>query len=163
MTLFGTQSYGGTTTVNGGSLVAATPASLPNYTSPSYIYVNAGAIGVRLGLIASVPGTGWLQADLAPLITNTTWGTGLLAGPRRYQRQHQLCESHRYSVRCNRDLRNTSGTNTLTLTGTNSYTGPTNVNSGILAFNTASAYPINSTTVNVAGGTIQLDPARATR
>ena len=162
-TLFGTQSYGGTTTVNGGSLVAATPASLPNYTLPSYIYVNAGAIGVRLGLIACVPGTGWLQADLAPLITNTTWGTGSSLGLDVTNASTSFANltgtPYGVTVTC----ANTSGTNTLTLTGTNSYTGPTNVNSGILAFNTASAYPINSTTVNVAGGTIQLDPARATR
>ena len=162
-TLFGTQSYGGTTTVNGGSLVAATPASLPNYTLPNKIYVNAGAIGVRLGLIGSVSGTGWLQADLAPLIANTTWGTGSSLGLDVTNASTSFANltgtPYGVTVTC----ANTSGTNTLTLSGTNSYTGPTNVNSGILAFNAASAYPINSSSVNVAGGTIQLDPARATR
>ena len=163
-TLFGTQSYGGTTTVNGGSLVAATPASLPNYTLPNNIYAKSGgAIGVRVGLIGSVPGTGWLTGDLNNLIANTTWVSGstldLDVTNANYSYGNIIATPFGLTVTC----ANTGGTNTLTLTGTNSYTGPTNVNSGILAFNAATAYPINSSSVTVAGGTIQLDPARATR
>ena len=157
VTLFGTQSYGGTTTVSGGYLVAATPASLPGYTSPLMIHAQSGgAIGVRVG------GSGWLTTDLNTFIGNTTWDSGStldLDVTNANYTYGSLGGTYGLSVTC----ANTGGTNSLTLSGTNSYTGPTTVPSGILRITDPTTYPYNSSSVTINNGTIQFDPARATR
>jgi autotransporter-associated beta strand protein len=120
----GTATYTGGNTVNGGTLKAVT--SLGN--TANTLTVNGGAVDLngQSVSVGNLTGTGGTvsNGNLTIGTNNTGGGTfaGVLADPLTLTKV---------------------GTGTVTLTGANTYTGPTNVTAGTLAFG-ASAYPASS-------------------
>ena len=133
LNLAGSNTYTGGTTVNAGMLVAATPAALPGYDSPGDVVVNGGAVGGRIGT------GGWSETDFATLRANADWAASGAA-----MVIDTTIDDHVYSsslvdpATANGDYTDASigliklGPNTLTLDGTNTYTGGTTIGSGIL-------------------------------
>ncbi|MFM8494421.1 MAG: autotransporter-associated beta strand repeat-containing protein, partial [Planctomycetia bacterium] len=121
LTLTGTNSYAGTTTVADGILTITSTAALPGYASAGRVSVaDGGTLAVTNAVadaaVASILGTG----NLAP---GATFGFDTAAGNRTYP----SALSGSFGVV-------KLGTNTLTLSGSQSYTGPTTISGGTLAF-----------------------------
>ena len=118
LTLTGTSTYGGATNINAGVLAGGTLNSL----SPSsgFVIANLATLDISLAdqTIGSLAGVAGATADLGPHTltaggnnTSTSY-TGLITGS---------------------GILTKVGTGTLTLNGTSSYTGATNINAGVLA------------------------------
>ena len=137
LTLTGTNSYTGTTTVGGAPFVAATTAALPGYNLFGNVIVQSGAaVGGRVG------GSGWTEANFDTLRTNATWAAtgGALA-----------IDTTNGSYTYAGNLTNPSGAamgltvlgpNTLTLKGANTYSGLTTVNGGTLELGVNARNPV---------------------
>jgi autotransporter-associated beta strand protein len=148
LTLSGSNTYNGGTIVNGGILSAATTASLPCYASASSVYVASGAIvAVRLD--------GWAQGDIDALTTLVNLSAGACLG------LDTSGGSATYSTAISRIGSSGAGglakvgANTLCLTGSNSYTGPTIVAGGTLQIGNVAALP-SSGALYTTGGVLDL-------
>ncbi len=158
-TLSGTNTYNGTTSVSAGTLQFAKRASLYNSTTASWtatnIFVNnGGTLAFNVGganefttsdidtlkALGSATG-GFLNGSSLGLdTTNASGGTFSYATP------ITNTNSNTNAVGLTK-----LGLNTLSLSGANTYTGPTNVNAGILAI-TATGAISGTTLVKIANG-----------
>jgi autotransporter-associated beta strand protein len=116
--LFGNSTFTGSTTINNGSLYMGVSNALPTTTDLSIAAGGNLNLGGNLQTIASLAGTGSVVLSSGTLTINgsasTTYGGNIV------------------------DLNNggaivQSGTGILTLTGTNTYTGPTTINAGTVS------------------------------
>lgn len=123
LTLAGTNNYGGTTTVNAGTLVATTPASLPGYDSSNMIIFRGGTLQVPVG------GSGWPVGDVDTLLTNATKTRGVLALDTT---SGDLTQTTTTPGSLGTLGLTKLGSNTLSLNQTNTFTGRTTVTGGSL-------------------------------
>jgi len=143
--LSGVNTYSGPTSVNGGILLAGSPTAL-SQNSAFTVNVNATLnLGGFSNAIGSLAGSGIVTNNAAPAVltvgsdnTSTTFSGFLLNGPG--------------------ELGLTKvGTGTLTLSGVNSYSGPTLVNGGVLeagsftALSPNSAFSVNFAVLDLGG------------
>jgi len=135
--LSGTNTYSGTTTVTAGTLQANLATSLPGYNSAGKVICNGGTIIAPTGDGST---NGWSAAQINTLLGNTTKTTGTL-----------VIDTTNTSITLNPTGSNFSGgisltklgSNTLTLGGTNSFTGTVTISAGELQL--GSATPFNQT------------------
>ena len=138
-------SSAGSLTVSSGTFVAAAPVSLPSYANVS---VSAGAIlGARVG-----GGSDFQSSDVDSLRGTATFQAGALLG------FDTTDGNFTYGSNVGGSLGLAKlGPNTLILSGTNAYSGPTAVNSGILQLsNTAALSPSTAVTV-ISGGALAVN------
>ena len=124
--LAGNNTYTGGTTVNSGILELARTASLPGYGTSGSVTVAAGGV---LAVQGNPNGTsGWSNSQIDTLAAKTTWSSATSAlGIDTAQGDFT------YGSNLSQALSLTKlGPNTLTLTGSNSYTGQTTVSAGTL-------------------------------
>ena len=127
--LRGVNTYTGTTTVNAGTLNAARPAALPGYDTPDRVHVNGNAVlGVSLD--------GWSGTDVHALLSAAPFagngGLGLNAPAADYAIGDDLGGPFRlYKL----------GTGSLTLSGSNTFTGGVTVRAGTLVATRTAALP----------------------
>jgi fibronectin-binding autotransporter adhesin len=122
-TLSGTNTYTGTTTINAGALTITSSSSLPGFsTNGSYSVANGATLGVYNAVT---------DADMASMLGTTNFAAGSAIG------FDTTTANRTYSIA----LADTSqgvlgltklGSNTLTLNGSNTYTGATTINAGTL-------------------------------
>jgi fibronectin-binding autotransporter adhesin len=135
LSLTGSNTYVGGTTVSAGTLTASLPISLPGYGTSGSVTVAGGAL---LGLKVAVgANAGWSSNQLDSIFTKTTFGDktagiGIDTSNGNFT----------YTSNVTQALSLTKlGANTLTLTGVNSYLGATTVNSGTLSIPSPGALP----------------------
>jgi autotransporter-associated beta strand protein len=158
LTLGGTNTYTGDTTISSGTLQAAITASLPNYATAGKVKVSTGAtIAVNVG-----GATEWLAADVNTLDSNAAFSGGSFIG----FDTTNATGSFTYPNVVANPLSGTKGlqklgTNSLILNVTETYTGATVINNGTLELAstgqiaTASAISTAATTATfqIDGGT----------
>ncbi len=132
--LSGTNSYGGLTTISGGTLRATQTSALSGFTTPGQVVLTAGTLGVSAG------GTGWTSANIDTLLTNLTSSPGS---------NFAINVDGANSFTYNSNISNTfaltkSGNGILTIGGNNSYTGNTNLTGGQLNLATATAIGVST-------------------
>jgi fibronectin-binding autotransporter adhesin len=149
LTVSGSNTYSGGTTINAGTLLTVTPFSIPGYSAPGVVSVHGGAVlAVRTGDGVS----GWNGGQIDSLLANIAWadntaGLGI----------DTTGGDFTYGSNITQSLSLTKlGANTLTLSGSNTYSGGTNVNAGtLLAATTASLPGYNSPSrISVSGGAV---------
>ena len=132
ITFNGTNTYGGNTSINAGSISIATTGALPGWNTNGRFSVASGATlvvqnGVSDGEITTLLGTTNFAAG-ANLGLDTAAGNRTLA--------LNLTDTAQGSLGLTK-----VGANTLTLSGTNTYTGLTTVTAGTLAIASAASLP----------------------
>jgi autotransporter-associated beta strand protein len=138
LTLSGTNSYTGTTTVNGGTLVASNASALG--ASSGAITASGGTLNLganafsRTGLVTFSGGTVTNGTITNNTATNFAAQSGTVA-----------------AILAGSAGLTKSGTGTVSLSGANTYTGTTTVNGGTLQINSSSA--IGTNTVSLANAT----------
>ena len=140
--LAGSNSYTGGTTINAGTLQVAGSASLPGYSTAGKITVAGGGM-----LAVSAGGSGWTSANITSLLAGN--GSRFAAGSTLGIDTTAGNLSYGSSIAGSLGLAKL-GANTLTLSGSNTYTGRTTVNQGELFVNGSLVSPV---TVN-SGGTL---------
>jgi autotransporter-associated beta strand protein len=130
--LSGSNAYTGGTAVRAGMLLAMRPASLPNFGAAGQVSVSAGAI---LALRTGDGTAGWSASELDGLRTVANWmGASSTLG------LDTTRGDFTYSSSIDQPLTLAKlGVNTLFLTGSNSHSGGTQVNSGVLNINADAA------------------------
>ncbi|MGA2254578.1 MAG: autotransporter-associated beta strand repeat-containing protein, partial [Thermoguttaceae bacterium] len=124
-TLAGTNSYSGPTIVSAGALEAATPASLPGYSTTGSVTVAGGAV---LAVQTSNGTAGWSGGQIDSLRASVAWAnnTSVLG-------IDTTNGDFTYGSSITQPLSLTKlGANTLILTGSNTYSGNTTVSGGTL-------------------------------
>ena len=140
LVLAGTNSYQGVTTINAGTLEASTPGSIPgllNSNSNSVIVSPGGLLAVGVGGAQQ-----WTTGNISLLLANTALFTsagslGIDTSGGNFSETNLADLSHSRGSLGLVKL----GPNTLLLTGTNSYSGGTFVNGGVLEVTSTSALP----------------------
>jgi fibronectin-binding autotransporter adhesin len=145
--LTGANSYSGGTNVSTGTLQATTPASLPGYAAAGNVSVGgAGTLILNVGGI-----TEWTRTGVDSLQAAATFAAGSYLGfdTTNAAGTATLASNLTGSIGILKQ-----GPNTLQLTGTNSYSGLTNVSGGVLLASTPTALPGYTTTnsITVASG-----------
>jgi len=171
LTLSGTNTYTGVTTVSGGTLQFAKPAALYNSTTGSWIASNI-SVGSGATLAVNVGGTNdFTPAQVVTLlngIDGVVAGNGLNAGSIFGMDTTNAAAAVTYSGVI-ADTTGTGGgaigltklgTNTLILSGSNTYTGTTSLLGGTLQANNASALGTGGN-ITLNGGTLQYTAASA--
>jgi fibronectin-binding autotransporter adhesin len=149
LTLSGTNTYGGNTLINAGTLVATYTASLPGYSTAGKVQVASGAT-----VAAGVGGTGrWAAADVLALNNNATLPTGSFLGLDTtggdFTYSNAITGSEGFKK---------LGTNKLTLDAINTYAGSTVVNNGTLALSaTGSILDTSDISTTTTTATFQID------
>ena len=157
LTLSGTNTYTGGTTVSAGTLDAQSPTALSGYNLPGQVSVATGAT-----LAVLVGGSSSWNTAFPSLLSSVTFATGALLG----------FDTSDGSFTCTTAISGSNGAalnlglvelggNTLTLSpssGSNNYTGATTIVAGTLTPSTAAAIPAASV-VDLAGG--NFDPGAA--
>ena len=140
--LNGSNTYTGGTAVNAGTLQAAGTAALPGYATLGKITVGNGAM-----LAVSAGGSGWTAAGIGTLLGSNSSGfaSGSVLG----------IDTSSGSLAYNSNIAGSTGlaklgANTLTLTGSNTYTGPTTISKGKLTVDGS----LTNSAVGVTGGTL---------
>jgi autotransporter-associated beta strand protein len=127
--LSGNNTYSGTTTVTLGTLNVGKPSGLPGYNTAGRVVVNAGGT-----LSVGVGGAGqWQAADIDGLLANATFAAHQTITPSRLGFDTTGGDFAYGSVITGNQGIDKIGSNTLTLTGTNTYTGPTRILGGTLS------------------------------
>jgi fibronectin-binding autotransporter adhesin len=144
----GSNSYSGSTVVAAGSLQATVPAALSGCATPGAIAVGSGA-----ALTLSAGGSGWGAADIGSLLNAN--GAGFVLG------STLGIDTSGGSLTLDANIAGSMGLaklggNTLALTGSNTYTGPTVVAQGTLQAVVPAAMPGYATagTIRVSKGAI---------
>ncbi|MGA2254373.1 MAG: autotransporter-associated beta strand repeat-containing protein, partial [Thermoguttaceae bacterium] len=150
-TLAGTNTYGGTTTVSGGTLLATSTASLPGYNTSGKVSVDGGAT-----LAAQTGGgtAGFSSGQIDSLLANATWTNNTSGlGIDTTNGDFTYGSNITWAVGLSK-----LGANTLTLTGSNTYSGVTTVSGGTLQLASATALPSGANTgnLNINNGTLDL-------
>ena len=149
--LCGSNSYTGGTTINAGTLQAAGTASLPGYATAGKITVAGGGV-----LVVCAGGSGWTSANIASLLAGngSRFASGSALGIDTTAGNFFYGSSISGSMGLAK-----LGANMLTLSGSNTYTGPTMVSLGELLVNGSLVSPV---TVNsgILGGTGSLSSVR---
>jgi len=165
LVLSGANTYSGTTTINGGVLQFTRPAALAggnsaNWTPNKIVVANGATLSVSAGGASE-----FVAADVTTLLSNlaaSTATTGLLNG------SAVGLDTTTANFTYNGVIANVnsgsnaigllkSGINTLTLSGTNTYSGPTTVTGGTLALSGATASVANSDVTVTNGSTLAFD------
>lgn len=145
LTLSGTNTYTGLTTVSSGTLLATSTDALPNYIAASNVSVaNAATLAVRAG------GGGWTSENIDTLLGATP---AAFASGSRFGIDVTTGNSFTYgnnigATQAGKGFVKT-GSGSLTLSGTNTYTGSTTINAGTLL---VSAGSVNSSSGITADG-----------
>ena len=128
LTLAGSNTYTGGTTVNAGMLLATIPASLPGYsTSGSVTVGSAATLAIQTGSGA----TGWNSGQIDTVLAKTTWADNTAA--LGIDTTNSVL-GFTYTTSITQPISLTKlGPNTLTLTGSNTYAGVTTVSGGTLS------------------------------
>jgi len=142
VTLSGTNSYTGVTTVSAGTLQANLASSLSGYTTSGKVIFDGGTIATPTGNGST---TGWTGAQIDTLLANATMTSGALA-----------INTSNTSISLNAFSGGIGlaklGANTLTLTGENTYTGVTTVTAGALVIGSSgSLHSGNALSVGASG------------
>jgi autotransporter-associated beta strand protein len=143
LVLSGNNTYGGTTTITAGTLQPTSAAALPNYASGP---ISVGANGI----LRIVAGT-WSQAEISALLANpnlTFTSGGALAIDTT---GGGLADSTVLDP-ANMGLTKL-GANTLTLSGTSTYSGKTTVTAGTIMLDAGSGGALSSSSALTFGGT----------
>lgn len=161
ITLSGTNTYNGTTTINGGVLVFGVPSSLYNgdnstWTGSKIIVNSGGAFALAVGANGSFTGN-QVTEIFDSLSSNSTPG-GILAGGSlgldvTGEMEMQQVASNRQGGGAIGFVK--LGDGTLTITGNNTYTGPTSIRGGTLAL-ASSDLLVATGNLTVQGGTFAL-------
>ncbi len=151
--LAGTNGYTGGTIVNAGTLIAKKAASFPNYSTTGTIAVNnTSVLAVNVGLAS--PGE-WSSTEIDNLLANAN--VTFAYGTRFGMDTTVTSFTHGNAIAAKADMGFIKlGPKTLTLTGSNSYTGGTTVKAGFLAPALTNALPDYTTAgkVVINGGTL---------
>jgi len=142
LVLSGTNTYTGNTTVNAGTLSIATTGALPGFSTNGRYSVASGATLAVANAVAEV--------DVNTMLGTTNFLAGSIIGfdTTSANRTHSS------------NLTNTTqgalgltklGSNTLTLSGNNTYTGDTSINAGTLSVTSVNTN-IGSSTINIGSG-----------
>ena len=151
VTLTGANGYNGHTTVGMGTLEVANIGALPSYSSTSdFITVNNGAT-----LALNVGTGGWTAANAHTLLTSGN-STGFTPGSALGLDTASASFTYGFSLGGNQGLAKLGG-NTLTLSATNGYLGPTTVLGGTLAVANSGAL-LGSTLIAPTSGSIVFNP-----
>jgi autotransporter-associated beta strand protein len=151
LTLTGTNTYSGGTTVAGGTLAVASTAALPGYNASASVFVqNGGVLSVCAG------GGGWALSDIGNLLSAN--GVNFAPGSMLGIDTTNASIVYGAALAGNMGLAKL-GSNTLTLSGAETYNGGTAISGGTLIVN--SALPA-STTVQASGGTLVFNNASQT-
>jgi autotransporter-associated beta strand protein len=151
LTLSGVNAYTGGTTVVAGTLLVTTAGGLPGYDAPGKVAIANGAT-----LAVAVGAAQWDAGQVDTLRANASLSTGshlgfdTTAGSFNYSSNM----SGGYGVK-------KLGTNTLTLSGVNTYTGGTTVEAGLLVVGNVDALAGGALTVTT-GGIARAQPSFAT-
>jgi fibronectin-binding autotransporter adhesin len=152
LTLSGSNTYSGKTTIAAGTLLVTTPASLPGYNAPGVVGVAGGAmLAVRTGDGSN----GFSGAQLSSLVTNVSWAN--VVSPLAGLGIDTTNGNFAFAGNISQMLAVTKlGANTLTLSGSNTYSGGTAVAAGtLLAATPASlAFYNQPASVGVNGGAV---------
>jgi fibronectin-binding autotransporter adhesin len=148
LTLTGSNTYTGNTTVSAGTLTVSKTAALPGYNTASKVTVSSGAtLAVRAGAASGE----WAAADIDALRTNATFNSGSFLGI------DTTSANFSYGSAITGSLGITKlGSNTLTLTGSNTFTGAVNINGGLIKAAALSNLG-SGTAMNFSGGGLQFD------
>ncbi len=128
--LSGSNTYSGTTTVNEGVLVATSAASLPGYDT-------AGRFSVASGAVLST-GTGWSDSAITQILATNNFNSG------NYFGFDSMAGSRTYSGNLSGSInvaKTGLSTNTVTLSGTNTYSGTTAIMQGVLVVSSTASLP----------------------
>jgi autotransporter-associated beta strand protein len=131
--LQGSNSYTAATTVSGGLLLAAKPASLPGYSSSGSISVASGA---AVGGYVATSGY-WTEANFASLLTHANWTAGAALAIDTTQGSYTYASAINDGGAAGTVSIGLTklGANTLILTAPNTHTGPTTVKKGTVQLN----------------------------
>ena len=132
--------------VSGGVLEAATTASLPVYATHDAVSVASGA---TVAVLVGSGTNGWTTGQIASLLNSGSWAKNAILG------LDTSNGNFSYGGIVQAVGLTALGVNTLTLTGANTYSGPTTVAAGTLQLGGASALPVN--TAAVVNGTLNLN------
>ena len=153
LTLSGSNIYAGHTTVNLGTLAVTSPLSLPSSGTTSTLTVNSGAtLTLNVGTLA------WAASNVSSLLTANSGGFNLGSALGIDTTNATSGFSYGSAIAGSMGLTKV-GPNTLTLSGTNTYSGPTTVNAGMLTLTSPAALPgySSSSMLMVNGGTVTLN------
>jgi autotransporter-associated beta strand protein len=140
LTLTGSNTYTGSTAVKAGTLQATSTASLPGYATAGKISVSNGGM-----LAVSAGGSGWTSANIASLLSSN--GSGFASGSALGIDTTPGNLSYASNIAGSMGVTKL-GANTLTLSGSDTYTGPTSINAGSLIVDGSLA----KTAITVGGG-----------
>ena len=149
LTLSGSNSYTGATTVSAGILAAASANSLPNYNVAGKLAVaSSGTLALGYG-----GPNDWTSSQVDSLLAGAAFssGAGLAFDTTNLSGTYGANIANAVSL-------TKLGANTLTLAGSNSYTGATNINGGTLSLGSSNALPFSGN-ISFGGGTLQYSGA----
>ncbi len=145
MLLSGINSYTGGTTINAGALETAGTASLPGYSTAGKVTVaNGGMLAVSTGV------TGWTPGNVTALLS--TNGNGFASGSALGIDTTAGSFSYGSNIAGRMELTKL-GVNSVTLSGSNTYTGATTINQGGLVVNGSLLSPVTVNSGGILGGT----------
>jgi autotransporter-associated beta strand protein len=151
LTLMVSDSYTGGTTIAGGMLIATNTAALPGWTTTGSISaINAGStLAVQGGTAAGE----FTQANVASVLKDVSFAAGTnlgiqVAGTENFSYSGNIANSASGALGLMK-----LGGGTLTLSGSNTYSGLTTINAGMLSVAAAGALSPNSS-VLISGGAL---------
>ena len=139
----GTNTYSGITTVNAGSLQAVRPSALPGFSISGRVVVNSGGtMAVNAGGASE-----WIATAIASLLSHATFNPGSTLAIDTTTANFMYGNA----IAGNRGLTK-FGSNTLTLSALNSYSGVTTIKGGTLEFDGGIA-PSGTSLIDIQSGT----------
>jgi len=156
LTLSGSNTYAGVTSVNAGTLAASSAAALPGYGTSGQVTFNGGTIGVQVG------GSGWTTPQVDTLLSNATKTSGALGIDTTNGDLTQWTPFTTANFGSTLGLTKL-GNGTLVLSQSNSYTGPTTVTGGTLQIGdgTNGSLAASSTITINSGGALAVNLANS--